>query len=460
MRHVATVESCAGCHNPGLQSRHALGNQVSVSNVALVGTGADIVVTYNVKVDGMNRNDYTHLAGVHTWVWDPATGVAARTALTLTPAFTVVPAFNGNYTLTLPGFGATGATPAVFEIDELPAPGRQRQRAAPGHLPGPLHHRQRHGRRPAQQPGLHQLPRRNSCSRPSTPTASPLGHHGANPVGVEACVVCHDRDNAESRLVALGTRLMGYVHGIHNSHNMPGATKLDGTPLAGGIYYRNFNATPTPPAVPTGVSASSQFSIGFPGFMNNCSTCHDLGDLPTIAATPVSWARCMSCHAGPPTIVTPGGTTPEVAAGFVWAGFGAPNTGTPDVPIFAFDGVEPRRPSPPRPIAPRATRTGASPPRRWPASTTGSRPSGPGSSGTPPISRWCWAGTSSWSVTGVCKSGTNLVVTWGATYDGTPVDPCNATVATGPVFIGAHGQHRHGSGRQQHEHPEGVRAGQ
>jgi hypothetical protein len=45
---------------------------------------------------------------VNTWVRNPATGVAVRTSLTLTPAFTVVSTFNGNYTLTIPGFGATG----------------------------------------------------------------------------------------------------------------------------------------------------------------------------------------------------------------------------------------------------------------------------------------------------------------------------------------------------------------
>ena len=273
---VSSIESCAGCHNPGLQAKHALANQVLVSNVAVTGPAADIVVTYNVKVDGLNRNDYTHLVGVHTWVWNPTTGVAVRTSLTLTPAFTVVSNFNGNYTLTIPGFGATGATPAAFDVTSFLL------RVDNGN-PQPQATFLAHYTADAKMAGV---PLSNQACinchgsfvfRAVDASGIPTGHHGANPFGVEACVVCHDRDSAENRLVAPGTRLMGYVHGIHNSHNMPGAAKLDGTPVAGGIYYRNFNQTPTPPAVPTGVSATSQFSIGFPGFMNNCSTCHDSG---------------------------------------------------------------------------------------------------------------------------------------------------------------------------------------
>ena len=36
--------------------------------MAIVGTAADIVITFNVKVDGVNRNDFTHLAGIYSWV--------------------------------------------------------------------------------------------------------------------------------------------------------------------------------------------------------------------------------------------------------------------------------------------------------------------------------------------------------------------------------------------------------
>ena len=45
-------------------------------------------------------------------------------------------------------------------------------------------------------------------------------HHGANPYGVEACVVCHTRYGSISRSMG-GDRLTAYVHGVHNSHAMP-----------------------------------------------------------------------------------------------------------------------------------------------------------------------------------------------------------------------------------------------
>ena len=144
----------------------------------------------------------------------------------------------------------------------------------------------------------------------------------------------------------------------------------------------------------------------------------------------------MSCHAGPPTIVTPGGTTPEVAAGFVWAGFGATNTGTPDVPNFSFNGIN------------HATFTAATDCTTCHADGGFAPATLAGFHNGLPTERagfiWDAADQSVvlgrnlvLTVTGVSKSGTNLVVTWGATYNGTAVDPCNATVATGPVFIGA-----------------------
>ena len=110
---VPVTEACEHCHSAGAWSAstlHALKNQVAVSNVAIDGSGADIVITYNVKVDGVNRNDFTTLAGLNSWVYSSTSGTAMRTTLTLTGT-PVVSNGNGNYTLTIPGFGATGATP-------------------------------------------------------------------------------------------------------------------------------------------------------------------------------------------------------------------------------------------------------------------------------------------------------------------------------------------------------------
>ncbi len=43
-----------------------------------------------------------------------------------------------------------------------------------------------------------------------------------------------------------------------------------------------------------------------------------------------------------------------------------------------------------------------------------------------------------WQITGVADDGTNLTITWQATYNGVGVDPCNATAGAGaPVFFAA-----------------------
>jgi len=48
-----------------------------------------------------------------------------------------------------------------------------------------------------------------------------------------------------------------------------------------------------------------------------------------------------------------------------------------------------------------------------------------------------------WEITGVADDGTNLEITWQATYDGTSVDPCNDVVsATAPVFHAGDGSLR------------------
>jgi len=40
------------------------------------------------------------------------------------------------------------------------------------------------------------------------------------------------------------------------------------------------------------------------------------------------------------------------------------------------------------------------------------------------------------AILSVTPTAPNLVITWGATWDGAPFNPCNADVAAGPVFFG------------------------
>jgi len=101
-------------------------------------------------------------------------------------------------------------------------------------------------------------------------------HDVTSPQGVGACVVCHNRKgSADARLPGAGSGLMGIVHGIHNSKNMPDAQYT--------FTWTNGN--------------QFNFSLGFPGYMNNCSTCHDSdARLSAAMAAPFSYGLCISCH--------------------------------------------------------------------------------------------------------------------------------------------------------------------
>jgi OmcA/MtrC family decaheme c-type cytochrome len=223
--------------------------------------------------------------------------------------------------------------------------------------------------------------------------------------GVEACTICHNRVGAtEKRLTGAdstatppvtaypgtdGTGLMGIVHGIHNSKNMP-----DGT------YTW----------VWTNQTSKSDFSLGFPSYMMNCEVCHDgTTRLAAVKDAPVSFALCMSCHdswdAFPKTQV--GGS-----AAFLHRSITA-NSGP----------------------ACSTCHTGA-------AATIAGFHNGLRTERAGLI----WDGTDQsvvlgatidMQITGVSFADTTLKVTWVATQDGTTVNPCNTDIAAGPVFIGA-----------------------
>jgi OmcA/MtrC family decaheme c-type cytochrome len=413
--------------------------RLTVANEAVADSAtstANLAFNVDIKVDGVARDEFKRLTTVRTWVFNAVAGAGTRTTLTIT-SFTVKANGNGNYTITMPGYGSTGATPAVAGtafLVNLNAGVPQPAATAVAVLGGTMN--------------ANVLVDDQACMNchgenvfnKVDAAGVQLGHEdNYNPKGVNACVVCHDRDStAETRLGTNGTRLMGYVHGIHNSHNMPGATKLDGTTaVAGGTYYRNFNSAPTAPAVVTGVSAASMFSIGFPSYMDNCSTCHTAASLPTVAAVPVTWAACMSCHAGPPTIVTPGSTTAEVAPGFVWAGFGVPNSGTAAAPAFSFGGANHASYNATTPQSTcNACHDGTTAPATIAGFHNGMKTERNGLIWDAADQSVVEGAKFALAVTGVTRAGLNFQVTWTASYNGAPVDPCNADLAVGPVFMG------------------------
>ena len=277
----AQAESCVVCHaagnDAGLDVSHALSGQVAVSTpvVSTVDTNADgvaddVVVKFNVKVDGANATGFTLSPSAYRYSAPTAAGFARATA-----AVTVVDDGAGNYTATLAGMVAiAGELPTSYMVRVSDAAGRRATAVA------------------ASPAGVgRDLVSDASCINCHGNNVFTSGsHHSANPQGVGACLVCHSRFDSQSRGKA-GDRLTAYVHGIHNSHNMGEKTVGTGDAAVvkpAGVYARNDST-----------NKNNWFEVSFPGNMTNCASCHDSdARLTAIMAAPVSWSTCMSCHDG------------------------------------------------------------------------------------------------------------------------------------------------------------------
>jgi len=286
---VTALESCTLCHKAGGFDdpvvTHALTDQVVVSNVVVTDTGVDadvngqneVTIEFDVALNGAPTSVMDTLFRVYRYsesVVPHATYTSGgvtydvvndfeRVSIDIAGGQATLAEAGGSYTVTVDETPPAGnvtyyVTVAQDGTETLPAA------TAVGHLNGPAR----------------SLATDQACVnchgdyvfREPNDDDSEYGHHGANPYGVEACTVCHTRYNSTQRGVA-GSRLTAYVHGIHNSHNMP----------AGG-YDRNADGT-------------IDFEVTYPTYMQNCSVCHDTpASLAAVNAAPVSYWLCMSCH--------------------------------------------------------------------------------------------------------------------------------------------------------------------
>jgi OmcA/MtrC family decaheme c-type cytochrome len=405
---VSTVEQCVVCHGNGdigdFNARHALTGQVVVSNqaVAVATNGTDLLFTFNVKVDGKNSDAFTTTTGVYRHVADPtlpdtftSSSVVysvgekfSRTSLVATTDYTpatVAVAGSGNYSVTLVGAAALAGNSTY--VARLSDPVSLRLATAVVGTPALAR----------------SFVSDQACMNCHGYNVFASGsHHGANPQGVSACTVCHVRYDSQSRGVG-GDRLMAYVHGIHNSHNMPAKTITSGSTTVekpAGFYARSDST-----------NSNNWFSIGFPGYMNNCSTCHDTaGSLTAAIDAEVSWSTCMSCHDS-------FNAFPDTVAGKD-LDFHQPYTRTTDCTLCHNASS-----------LPGAYRAG-----QFHDGLLTER------------SGLLWGGKDQSVVEGkriamkiasITPVGTNLEIKWNATLDGTAVDPCNTNADNGPVFFGA-----------------------
>jgi OmcA/MtrC family decaheme c-type cytochrome len=439
---VATVEACSVCHDAGrdadFAARHAITGDVVVSNqaIAVAANGTDLTFTFNVKVDGVSSDAFATTSGVYRHSVNPAIldtisqgtpavtypvigkfeRISLKTAAALPADELYANAVNtpgtGSYAVTLVG-AAGRAGPDTYVVRLSTATG-----VTPALLATAVGSRTTLAR---------SLVSDQACRNCHGDHVFASGsHHGSNPQGPSACSVCHTRYDSQSR-GAGGDRLAAYVHGIHNSKAMKArditATVNFGTQAQpdnqsvtvtkpAGTYARSDSLAVLDKAART-AKISSPFAIGFPGYMNNCSTCHDTAEaLTAVTSAPVSWSTCMSCHDG-------------------WEGFTRTAKAYAGGDAVAFHQA--------MTFASGCTQchTAAVLPEM-------SRASDFHDDLVTERSGLLWGGKDqsvelgkrvALKIDSIANVGTNLVITWGATIDGNPVDPCNAAADLDkPVF--------------------------
>jgi len=195
--------------------------------------------------------------------------------------------------------------------------------------------------------------------------------------GAEPCLVCHGSDESDDPDVT--PALFRVVHGYHSSIES----------------WRD----PVEPVEP---------HVTYPTYMNNCSVCHETDEqLAEVNAMPVIAVACFSCHGSTETMFAPDDP--------LYTGLHEGLTGGCETCHAG------QIPTAPQTVA--AMHNGSLTER----------------------SGVIWDGEDlsvtegakiAWTITDVADDGTDLTITWQASYDDVGVNPCNATAGEGtPVFF-------------------------
>ncbi len=360
------VESCTVCHdNTGIASAkvaHAVTGVPTVTNVVVAPSGANLVITYNMKVDGVNATDLNTIN--RSIRLDGVTMLEGNIDTTLTPV-AITGGTGGNYTITITNAVTAYPANSRYAFRTVSASNSSVRSYVVADYPAAP---------------VTQLVSDQSCQN----CHGGLGQmHNGYPMGAKQCVTCHDATNVVATYP--NAKFFKLVHGIHNSELMP-AGKWD-------------------------FDARTSFAVSYPTYMINCSVCHDTpSTLTTVNAMPVTGPGCLSCHGSMASweedFASSGTTFHEsmnettdcqvchktggVAAGYTKVtdfhnGFETERVG------IIWDGVDT-------------------------SVTEGKK--------------------MTMTITGVTYDGTNQKISWNATLNGAPVNPCNATVGpTAPLFL-------------------------
>jgi OmcA/MtrC family decaheme c-type cytochrome len=335
---------------------HALTGQPAVSDVVFAEDGADLLVTFNLTVDGVAATNFTNLRTDYRF--DGVDRLAMDSALEGTAPFA-----DGDYTIRITG-GAAFAGENNRYLFRLRDEVTQISAVVAGDYPASPHD---------------DVINNQACANCHGDNISiHYGYQiGATLGGFEnlQCVVCHDAANTTyPRLIEVG-------HAVHNSANRPSGE------------WEGLHVT-------------------YPTYMNNCSVCHAEADqLAAANGMTVTKENCFSCH--------------ESTEGFGEALDGLEFHS-------AYDDV-----AYPSEICLDCHVVGGAA-REYVAVTDFHNGLQTERAGI----IWDGVDTSvtegakfNWQITGVVDNGTTLAISWTATYGGSAVDPCNATVAANaPAF--------------------------
>jgi len=398
---ITPLESCNVCHSDGsfasAPAAHEVYDVGSFADFAVTPNGADLVVSFSVTVNGPAATGATFY---RAYASDGTVRTSLSTEINDNPdrfvnsgdgTYSVrivdgVARFDGNHrylVILRNGLTNPSATPDLRDLEI----------AAVGDYPGPIPLAGLASSAACQ--GCHGDSGEGTLSEGRLNPLVSGGHYSA-PMGADACVVCHRPDDPSTPGEDEEPSYMQFfrvVHGIHNSHNFP-----DGEFLT---------------------DRDNVYDVSYPTYMTNCSVCHsDQTIVPATGGTalaaanamPVSGRGCLSCHGSMESWTFPVELgfhdliTDPIAHDCQTAchepgGLGQAKLVVTDFHNGAetgrggiiFDGVD------------TAVAEGAK---------------------------------FDWQVTGVVDDGTNLAISWQASYDGVGVDPCNATVGPGaPVFF-------------------------
>ena len=394
--HIATSVNCTDCHNSNLQpppvvaspvAAHALTGQVVYTVDSVSTTATTVVINANIKLDGQNDNEFvtvvaaaSYTAGT-TVVNGTTNTYSSLSGTTAASAVAVSNLGNGNYSFTV-------TPPVGTQMYDLWAPDKDttwmiRVKKAAGIYPEAniVAHQTASGNH------VRNIVSNTACINCHGDNIFPLSrtplsreyHNTA--YGVGSCVTCHTH-TARNNLV-------DYAHKIHNSHNMPSGEVQLKAPSAYG---------------------SNLYSVTYPTYMQNCSVCHDsAAALAAVNAKPVSYDFCMGCHEN-------------------WSGFGD-GTG-----IFGFNGDS-------------LDHNGYTATTNCNVCHSGDTVSTYHNNLQTGRAGVIFNGVDTSvvegakvdvQITGVSRSGANLLVNWTASYNGSPVNPCNAVAGTtAPAFFAA-----------------------